>query len=269
MLQVSRLVPFIIAIVGTLTLAGVLVVVLLRGTIFAVEPQARPLQTTVWAEGTASTARQAEASRDRWRIRTVAYLRGKGFTETQISLEPPLKTTFYKERHEYEADQVIDVRSDTYPPLARTVNALPRDVDPSQKSVSGTFPAPPFLALGVCVAIAYIVFLSIAGAALETRKADVTRAPPGMHPFLVGSQTLLFGLLFVLAVVEAHLLLPEARLLFAFVSTYGVVMLIVWLALTSESWRQSIFLRSAFFVYAAAVVIVIVADIVALRVPMT
>ncbi len=269
MRPVSRVVPIVIAVVGTLTLVGVLVIVLLRGTIFATEPRLSPLQTTVWAKGTAPTARQAEAARDRWRARAIAYLKQKGFTEVQISLEHPLKTTFYKERHQYEADQVIDLRSSTYPPLARTINALPRDVDPSQQSVSGTFPAPPFIALGVAVAIAYIVFLLFAGAALETRKADVTGAPLGMHPFIVAVQTLLLGLLFVLAVVEAHLLLAEARLLFALTSTLGAAMLIVWLAMTHECWRQSMFLRRAFFLYAAAVIIVIAAEIVALSVPLT
>jgi hypothetical protein len=251
------------------TLVAVLVIVLRRGTIFATEPQARLLQTTVWAKGTAATARDAEALRDRWRARATAYLRQRGFADAQISLEPPLKTTFYKERHQYEADQVIDVRSNTFPSLARTMNAIPRDVDPSQQSVSGTFPAPPFIALVVGTAIAYIVFLTIAGAALETRNADVSGAPRGMHPFIVGAQTLLFGLLFILAIVEAHLLLPEARLLFALASTYGVAMLIVWLAMTSESWQQSMFLRRAFFTYEIAIVVVIAAGIVALRVPLT
>ena len=265
----SRVVPIVIIVVGALTLAVVLIVVGQSRSIFAVAPQAPPLRTTVWAKGFGSAAQAAERARDRARSRAVGFLRRRGFSEGQIAPRVPLVDFFDKAHHQYEADQLIDVSSDTYPVLARSMNAIDFGPGPSGELLSGTFPRPPFLALAVCASVFFVVLLSIAVAALETREADVSRAPSGMHPFFVVVQTLLIGVLFILAVIDAHLLLPASRLPFAFVSVLGIGMLVYWLGNTRSRWQQSPFLRRAYVGYVAGVGGVVAAVIVALHVQLT
>lgn len=242
---------------------------LLRNSIFAVDPVSPPLQTSVWVMGTARTAVAAGEKRDAARTRAITYLKQRGFSDAQVSPEPPRPVDYDKDSHEYKADQIVDVRSSTFPPLARAMNALPRDVDPTERSVSGTFPMPPFLSLAISVCVLYLVLLTVGVAAMETREADVNRAPSGMHPFYVGAQTLLIGSLFAFAVVDAHTLLPLSRLPFILTAALGAGMLVLWLFKTRSSWRQTAFLRCAFVAYVAATAAVVVAGVIALLVPLT
>ncbi|HEY1975804.1 MAG TPA: hypothetical protein VGG89_04645 [Candidatus Baltobacteraceae bacterium] len=267
--QVSRVVPIAVVIAGIVMIAGVLVVVLHRGAIFATDPVSPSLQTNVWVTGVARTGTGAEAKRDRARSLAVAFFRQRGFIDAQIAPEPPRPIDYEQDSHVYVADQIVDLRSVTFAPLARAMNALQRDVDPTERTVSGTFPTPPFLPLAFAVCILYVALLSISVAALETREADVNRAPRGMHPFYVATQTLLIGLLVLLAMVDAHALLPASRVPFIVAAALGVGILLLWLFKTRNWWQQTVFLRCAFVAYVIATVLVIVSDVLALRVPLT
>lgn len=170
--------------------------------------------------------------------------------------------------HNYEADQQINVKANNYAKLARLNNAIASQLDPSGKAVSSVFPAPTFAPLAIAVAFWYVVLLTTAVAALETRSADVNTAPRGMHPIFIACQTILIGSLIALAVVYIHLLAMPARLPFIFASVLGVALLAAWLWKTVPWWRQSRFLRFAHACYATALAIVIAIDIIVLTAPM-
>ena len=121
----------------------------------------------------------------------------------------------------------------------------------------------------IVVSFGYVLLLAMAVAALETREADVTHAPRGMHPVFVGTQTVLFGFLISMGIIYSHLLVTPARLPFIFVSALGIGMLAVWLWKTAPWWRGSRFLRGAWVCYIAGIAAVLVADVIALATPFT
>lgn len=265
MRHVSPVVTYAAGAVGIVVLVTLLAVLLNADRIYGVNEK---ISTTVWAKGSGQSLAIAHARRDAALRRAIQFINGRGFVAADVTVRKPLEDLVDAQHHYYEADQVVEVRG-TYPRLARLANAISRDLDPDGQSISATFPWPPFTVFGIWVVVLFIIVLSFSVAALETREADVTQAPRGMHPFFVGIQVALIGLLLLLGILDAHLLLPAAQLLFTLGSLFGVAMLALWLYKTVAWWRQSPFLGVAWLCMTATIPLIIVVGVAALRTPLT
>ena len=267
MRSVSRWVPYVIAVFGAITLLGLLALGIFSAKIFNALPEQGVYSSTVWLTATAYTRHTAIAALEGARARALALLARRGFSGAGMELQPmTVERNDDTHLRTFGADQQIEMRSKSYVDLARLSNAIAQQHDPA---VTATSPSATFFPLAVAISICYLLVLLIAAAALETREADVTRAPRGMHPFFVAAQTLLYGLLVALAVLYAHLLVAQARTAFVIVSLLGIALLCVWLWKSRPWWSQSRFMRISWGVYASALVFVVLSGILALAQPIT
>jgi len=131
------------------------------------------------------------------------------------------------------------------------------------------FPQIPFATFVNAVGIWTILLLCLSVVSLETRSSDVARAPRGMHPAVVGLQTLVAGLLILISLVQAHLLaLLGPRVLVVFLAL-GLISIGAWLYKTRDWWQESLFLRIAYVCYLAAFLAILGFGAYALSVPVT
>lgn len=204
------MVPVVIVIVGAGTLLALIALFALSHRIFDASPKGGSYSAVVWVKGVGSSRDEAESNRDAARQRAMTFLARRGLGDRDIVLLRPLEDFADAAHHRYEADQQIEVRAIRYDKLARLSNAIPVDLDASGNSVSAVYPLPTFMTFAIIVALGYVLLLILAVAALETRDADVSDAPRGMHPFFVGTQTVLLGVLVALTAVYSHLLVAAA-----------------------------------------------------------
>jgi hypothetical protein len=266
--SVSRVVPYVIAVVGGLTLVLVLVFLMQSRQIFTAVPASGCYSTPVLIQAAGATRKAAVAVRDAARTRAMAFLAGRGFSATQAMAEAPAEVVSYPNSSSYEADQQIDVCIADYAKLARTDNAIAAELEPGGTIVGG-FPAGTFFPISIAIALGCLVLLTLAASALETREADVARAPRGMHPVIIGAQTMLYGLLVALAVVYGHVLAPPSKIPFVAVSLLGIGLLCIWLWKTRRWWKQSTFLHVSWGAYVLGIAGIVIAVAWALAQPLT
>jgi hypothetical protein len=254
---------------GGLTLAFVLVLLKQSAAIFDAPPASGAYSTVVsiWAEGASETS--AVAARDAARARILTFAAKRGFAGDDVRVRKPMDVDFDQRSQTYLAEQQVEIYSTSYAKVARTSNSVEPELDPSGKTITASFPSGTFVPLSLAVAIGCLILLAVAVAGLETREADVSHAPRGMHPVVVGAQTFLYGFLTALAVADGHLLAPPARIPFVLVSLVGIGLLATWLWKSRSWWQQSTFLRVAWVVYACALAGVISAAGWALAQPLT
>lgn len=197
------------------------------------------------------------------RQRAVAFLHDNGFKQESINVHQPdfehvegsaaLNDRF----SEWQGRQQVSVTAESYSLSARLSNRLER-FQGKRTDLDWQYPVIPFFALLVGTGVATIVCLTFSVVSLETREADVTRAPRGMHPVIVFAQTLMFALLILCSLAAAHLVaFLTARVLIALLAI-GVVSLSAWLYKTRGFWKQSAFLTNAYVGYIAALFVVVI-----------
>lgn len=153
----------------------------------------------------------------------------------------------------YSATQTLTIRADDYPRFARFANRINRLKDPD---IGVSFPHAPFQRLITGAFIIFLIFALVSTVALETRKADVNRSPKGMHPLMVGVQTLMYGIIAAMAIVYVHFLAGGIAGMFAILEAIFCVVLAVWLYQTRRSWAQSTGYRLAYYAYVVSLVLV-------------
>jgi hypothetical protein len=260
MRNVSNKVPVAIVLAAIPALIAVLAVVLFQQRAF---PDALPQHAfTITALSSGPTQSAAAKNLAASRKRAIVFLRSNGFAASAIEI---LNPTFEFSPGDgqtvpgtWEARQQYLVKAESYALSARLSNRLER-FQGKRADLFWDYPAIPFFNLAVAVGVATILCLTFSVVSLETREADVTRAPRGMHPVVVFAQTLMFALLGLCSLVAAHLIaFLTAPVLLALLAI-GVISLGVWLYKTRVFWNQSTFLLNAYRLYTAALVIVVAA----------
>jgi hypothetical protein len=259
----------VVALTGAITIAFVLTIVALSPAIFGGVPASGSYDAPISIEGQGVSEESARTARELALARTLPFLANRGFVGSNVRPAKPADVDHDERLRIYLADQTVDVYSSNYAKLARLDNAIPRILDPTQKTIMASFPSGTFIPFSGLIALGCLLLLCVAVAALDTREADVSRAPRGMHPVMVGAQTALYGFLVALAIVYAHVLAPPAALPFVVVSLVGVGLLGIWLVKTRPWWNASTFMRRSWYAYAIALVGVIAVTVWALAQPLT
>ncbi|HET9392735.1 MAG TPA: hypothetical protein VFO29_04305 [Candidatus Rubrimentiphilum sp.] len=268
MRHVSRVVPVIICVFGALTLISVLYIVFSQSTVF---PDSVPrYMWAITAESKGSTEDDALSNLAAPRDRATIFLERNNFAASSIVLgrANAEKEQSYSGEVEWDANQDISVPADTYARFARLSNRL-EIYQAGRKDLIFSFPAIPFLPFANVIVFSTIALLCLSVVSVETRYADVARAPRGMHPVMVAVQTIMSGLLILSSLVEAHLLFLFGPRVLAIVLAIGLISLAAWLYQTRNWWRESSFLRVAQLGYMFAFVAVIGFGVYALLVPVT
>jgi len=266
--HVSHVVPILICIVGSFTLLGVLYVVFAQPRVF---PDRVPrYMWAINAHGLGATTSEALANLLQPQQRASDFLESNGFARTSIAIGHPTleKELNYPGGVTWNAYQDIAVPADTYARFARLSNRL--DIyQKGRNDLSWSFPRIPFEAFANLIAFSTIALLCLSAVSLETRSADVARAPRGMHPVIVAIQTVVSGLLVLISLVEAHLLPLLGPRVLAIILGVGLISLGAWLYKTRDWWKDSRFLRYAYACYLAAFAAILGFGTYALTVPVT
>jgi len=197
---------------------------------------------------TSSTQAKALAQLATIRTRELSALAANGVPRQGV-VEGSVETGHDKKNGYYWASQTLRVPADDYPRFARLSNRINRLKDPD---FSLSFPQLPFENALVFLLVVAFVVGSVSTVALETRRADVSRAPKGMHPAIVATQTLMYGIVVALAIFYMHLLGDGIGGAFLVVEGIFIASLAVWLYQTRRSWSQSNGYRIARLGYLAA-----------------
>ncbi|HEY8320183.1 MAG TPA: hypothetical protein VIG46_00135 [Candidatus Baltobacteraceae bacterium] len=197
---------------------------------------------------TGSTQAKALAQLGTIRTRELSALAANGVPRQGV-VEGSVDTGHDKKDGYYWASQTLRVPADDYPRFARLSNRINRLKDPD---FSLSFPQLPFQNALVSLFVVAFIVGSISTVALETRKADVSRSPKGMHPAIVAIQTLMYGVIVALAIFYIHLLGDGIGGAFLAVEGIFIASLAIWLYRTRRSWTQSNGYRVARFGYLAA-----------------
>jgi hypothetical protein len=264
---VSRVVPYVVVIVGALTLAALALMFVRSSQIFDGPAPGGLFSIEVSMTGGGPSRSAAIAASEAARVRAFAVFARQGFQSRDAVVDEALRS--YAVRRyppEFRADQSFDVRWPTYAKLARLSNAADRLKDPA---IAGGFPDIAFSPFAITIGVVYIFLLMLSGIALETREDDVSHAPRGMHPLLLAVQTLFLGCSIALAVVYARVLADAAVSPFILLCALGVLSLGYWLWKTRSWWNQSRLLRVAWVAYVCALALAVAADAVALAQPLT
>jgi hypothetical protein len=177
MKSVSWVVPYAIALAGTITIALLLFFQMTSAAICGALPPSGAYSASVLVTGTGSTPQAATAARDAAHSRVLAFLTRRGFSASDVTSERPTDVEHDEQLHRYVADQEIDVRSKSFVDLSRTDNAVNAQLDPTGTIISMSLPTPTFYTLSLIIALGFVFCLTLAVASLETRSADVSRAP--------------------------------------------------------------------------------------------
>jgi hypothetical protein len=272
MRHVSRFARPVIVILGSLTFLTVLYVTAAQSSVFP--DSVRRYVWTIAAHGSGASKPEAIANLLRPQQRATDFFEANGFSSHLIVIGPPIAQmggTLPSEIQsdvKWSASQDIGVPADTYAKFARLSNRLEL-YQQSRNDLTWSFPEPPFAAFARIVGFLTLLFLCVSVVSLETRAADVNRAPRGMHPLMIAIQTLTFGLLILASLVEAHVLALLGPRVFACMLVLGVISLAAWLLKTRAWWMDQAFLRYALFYYAAALAAVALYGVHALMVPVT
>jgi len=262
------MVPIVICVIGTLTLVTVLYVVFAQGTVF---PDRVPrYMWPITAESSGSSKSAALSNLVATKERAAGFLERNNFPASSIVFG---RTNVEKQQSfsgqvEWDANQDISVPADTYARFARLSNRL-EIYQKGRKDLIASFPAIPFLAFANVIIFSTIALLCLSVISLETRYADVARAPRGMHPFFVAVQTIMLGLLILVSLVEAHLLFLLGPQALAVILGIGLLSLAFWLYKTRGWWRDNRFLQIAYIWYILAFLASIGFGVYALLVPVT
>jgi hypothetical protein len=266
--RVSRAVPYTAGIAGAVTIALLALFITQSHAIFSALPPSGAYSTLLWIQVSAPSKQAAILGRDAARTHALVFLAKRDFFGDDVDAKAPQEVTLDVNSHRWQADQQIAVSCADYSKLARMNNAVVPELDPSKKLITGSFPSGVFIPICIAIALGCLLVLVAAVAALETREADISRAPRGMHPIFIGIQTALYGALAALAVVYANVLAAPAKPPFVIVSVVGIGLLGTWLWRTRPWWTTPS-LRFVWFTYVAAFVAVIATFVWALETPLT
>lgn len=210
-------------------------------------PTAVSDKLTSGLSATGATASEALAKLRTIRTRESAALAANGLPAQGIVAEPIEQG--HDDKEGYWATQTLAVPANDYPRFARLSNRINRLKDPD---FGLSFPQIPFQTGLIVLLAAAFVLASISMAALDTRKDDVQRAPKGMHPAIMATQTLMYGVIAALAIFYAHLLGDGIAGAFSAIEAVFIASLAVWLYQTRRSWVQSQGYRIAWYASIAA-----------------
>ncbi len=262
------MVPIVICVIGALTVLTVLYVILAQGKVF---PDRVPRY--MWAitgQSSSATQSQALANLLEPRQRASGFLQRNGFAASSIAIGRANldKLQDFSGNVTWNATQDIAVPADTYARFARLSNRL-EIYQKGRADLLWSFPQIPFLVFVNVIGFSTMVSLCLSVVSLETRSADVARAPRGMHPVVVALQTIVLGLLILVSLTEAHLLWLLGPRVLAIILAVGLVSLAAWLYKTRDWWRDNRFLRIAYMCYIFAFLAVIGFGVYAVLVPVT
>jgi len=212
---------------------------------------------------TGATPAKALAQLATIRNRELSALAANGVPEQGV-VDGTIDTGRDEKGRYYWANQTLAVPADDYPRFAKLSNRINRLEDPD---FGLSFPQLPFQTGLTLLLIAAFVVGSVSTVALETRKADVQRAPKGMHPAIVATQTLTYGVIAALAIFYDHLLGDGIAWAFLAIEGIFIVSLAVWLYQTRRSWTQSQGYRIAWYAYLAALLACTIVVIIAAAQP--
>ena len=164
----------------------------------------------------------------------------------------PVQSGLDRSAREYWASQLMKVHADDYPRYARLANRINRLKD---RDFGLSFPVVPFQSYLIGLLVAAFALAVVSMVSLETRRSDVSRSPRGMHPVVMVTQTLMYGIIITLAIAYVKLLGDGIAGAFAFVEGLFIASLAVWLYQTRRSWTQSVGYRIAYYGYVAALLI--------------
>ncbi len=199
------------------------------------------------------TAAGARAQLVAIRERALATFAANGVPRAGVA-ETPVEIERDAQDKTYSATQSLTIHADDYPRFARFANRINRLKD---ADIGVSFPHAPFQRLITGALVVFLVFALISTIALETRKADVNRSPKGMHPLMVGVQTLMYGVVATMAIVYAHFLGDGIAGMFAILEAIFCVTLAVWLYQTRRSWAQSTGYRLGYYAYVVALALLV------------
>lgn|GEM_PF-2643861 len=256
----SWLVPYFAIASATIVAVTIAWLLVSTQTVFPVR-----IHDTLVSDLAASGSKAAPAADSLAAIRTreLAALAANGIPRQGV-VAGPVENEYDREHRYYSARQTLSVPADDYPRFAKLSNRINRLKDPD---FSLSFPQLPFQTGLTLLLIAAFVVGSVSTVALETRRADVQRAPKGMHPAIVATQTLTYGVIAALAIFYAHLL--GDGIVWAFLAIEGIfiVSLAVWLYQTRRSWTQSQGYRIAWYAYLSALLTCTIVVIIAAAQP--
>jgi hypothetical protein len=254
-------------ITGAIALFAVLFVTAAQSTVF---PDRVPrYMWPIAAHSIGTSKATAIANLSGPRQRAAGFFQTNGFPAGVTVVGPPLAfMSGIPSDMRWTASQDIAVPAETYARFARLSNRL-EIYQRGRDDLTWSFPEPPFATFAKVIGVLTILLLCLSVVSLETRSADVSRAPRGMHPASVALQTMTCGLLILISLVEAHVLALLGPRVLAFVLAVGIVSIGAWLFKTRAWWNDNAFLRRALLWYVAAFVAIIAFGGYALTVPVT
>jgi len=202
---------------------------------------------------------------DKLQREAMAFLNQHGFGSRDVTIDQA-EIQYDQGSRSFEGLQHVSVHATDYPRFARLTNIFQRE---KLQDLWSSYPSMPFLGLVLTTWIMTVLLLCVSAGAIETREAEIARAPRGMHPVMVASQILALGALGSLATAYSHVLVDVVRLPFILTIAIGTVSLGAWLVLSWKYWGQNIALRYARGFVIAGIVSVLVLSLLALQVPLT
>lgn len=243
----SPLVPYIMIVAGAAVIVFVAALLLAPQSFF---PDAIHDTLTVGVVVDCGSPKDCADRLAAVRTRVVKAFADNGLGPDGFVVDKPLIQRLRDAKNDYEGSQEFRVPADDYPRFARFANRINRLRDPD---FGISFPASPIQSGFTWAMALALIFAILATAGLEIRRTDVSRAPRGMHPFVVAIETVAYGAAAALAIYDAHAYFDAVAPVVAILEAVVLAVVVAWLYQSRWAWKNSEFYRAAYVAYIVAV----------------